>query len=72
MIVKDVIWFSGRDTIGIVAAENDMGETKFVIGRGDGWDADVDAQNIADWGSKLDLDFVNRFFERHLNKGKDI
>ena len=68
MKVKDVIWFSGKDTIGIVAAENDIGETKFIVGRGDGLDADVDAQNIADWGSKIDLDYINNFFERHIKK----
>lgn len=65
MKVKDVIWFTARDTIGIVAAEDDMGETKFYIGKGDGYDANEDTQNIADWGSKMDVEYVERFLERH-------
>ncbi len=60
-----VIWFTGRNTVGIVAYENDSGEIKFVIGKGEGFDEETDKQLISDWGANITLDDVKQFFNRH-------
>ena len=68
MTVIDVIWFTGKDTIGIVAAKNQEGETKFLIGKGAGYCAKADAQDIADWGAKFDLEYLDRFLKRMIKE----
>ncbi len=65
MKVKEVIWFAGRDCIGIVATENDMGEINFFIGKGKGFDKELDSQTIADWGTRVNKEMLDRFFNRN-------
>ena len=50
-----VMWYNTQgNTIGLVKAENNEGETRYLIGVGHGNDEDTDAQHIADWGAKFD------------------
>lgn len=63
--ILDVIWFSGKNTIGIVVCENKIGERKFYIGVGDGLNAEQDSEKIKNWGSKVNPQFIKNFFERY-------
>lgn len=66
--IIDVLWFTGSQCIGIVCAETDQGERKFYIGRGDGEDEERDKRAVADWGVKIQPDFIRRWFERMEGK----
>lgn len=73
MEILDVMWFSGSDTIGIVATKNEMDEIKFYIGgvhidRGDGYNENDDARKIADCGTKINIKHINSFFKKNLSK----
>ena len=61
-IFIDSIWFND---IGIVCYKNSIGEIKFVIGKGGGFNQKQDEQFIIDWGTKFDPDQVIEFFETH-------
>ena len=69
MTIIETIWFSTLQAgqLGIVCAENEVGERKFYLGTATGSNVEVDAQVIVDWGAKLDLEYVEAFFARHKN-----
>ena len=62
--IHESIWF-GSQIIGIVATENSIGERKFYIGKGVGYNLDIDEQHIADYGDKVDPEMIADFFERN-------
>ena len=68
MKILDVCWFSSNNTIGIVATKNEMGEIKFYVGLGNGFDEEVDCQHIANYGGKIYPQIFNSFFERNIKK----
>lgn len=53
MEVLNVHWISGRSTIGIISAKNEIGETHVYIGVASGLDEDSDIKTILDWGTKI-------------------
>ena len=65
MKVLDVLWFSSRTTVGIVATKNEMDEIKFYIGAALGFDSEVDTKNIVDYGAKFNPEILNLFIERN-------
>ncbi len=65
MKIIDTLWMTGKGTVGLVACENDIGEKKFYIGVGEGFNEELDKQNIADWGAKVDRKIFDRFFNRN-------
>lgn len=65
MKIIDTFWMTGKGTVGLVACENDMGERKFYIGTGEGFNKEFDSQNIADWGLRVNKEMFDRFFDRN-------
>lgn len=51
MKILDVLWFCGRKSCGIAKVRTYDGNIKFYISAVDGYDEQVDAQFIADWGN---------------------
>ena len=51
--ILDVMWFSGRDTVGIVRVNVPHEGIKYYIGTGKGMNAEADKQHIADWGDRF-------------------
>lgn len=68
MKIIEAVWFSTPKVgaLGIVCFEDDLGEKKFVLGVGQGYNQKEDVVDIIDWGAKLDPDYVMNFFNRHL------
>jgi len=64
MEIIKVSWITGRNTIGIVLAKNEIGELHVYIGVGTGNDEDEDIQSILDWGTKLKPEVFKSIFER--------
>ena len=68
MKLKEVMWWSGKHTIGMVAYENTVGEKKIAVGQAPGLDEDDDIQSIMDCGSKINADQVTEFLKKHSDK----
>ena len=49
--ILDVMWFSGRDTVGIVRVNVPHEGIKYYIGTGIGDTEENDKQRIAEWGA---------------------
>lgn len=49
----NVMWFSGRNCVGIVRVVDPYDGVKYYIGVGQGFDEAHDAAYIADWGAKF-------------------
>jgi hypothetical protein len=45
------IWFNGRGTVGIVMAEDELGEIFYMIGAGDGLNENIDVNLITSFGA---------------------
>lgn len=46
-------WFSGRSTVGIVMAEDELGEIFYLIGTGDGLNEQIDVNLITAFGARF-------------------
>lgn len=46
-------WFSGRSTVGIVMAEDELGEIFYLIGTGDGLNEAIDVNLITAFGARF-------------------
>ena len=71
MIILCTEWRTARDTIGILLCKNEMGQVKCYIGSGDGFDEEVDKNNIADYGAKLQMKEAIAFFPDWENEIKE-
>lgn len=70
--VKKVIWFSGRDTIGIALCHDEITDkTKVLVGRVGGHNEKNDTQDILDYGSKINLEMAREIFD-HLTDIKIV
>ncbi len=68
MKIIDIMWITGKDSIGIACTENDKGERKFRIAKIEGEDIDYDTQQVADWGAEFYPEYVNDFINRNIKK----
>ena len=57
-------WFGGRDTIGVVYVESNLGEKGAFIGVVKGENQDKDIKEIADWGSKFDTKLTKELIKK--------
>jgi len=57
--IKDCIWFSGKDCVGIVIIDNGR-EEKAYIGQANTTDEEEDKEYIANWGAKFPLDIAKK------------
>jgi hypothetical protein len=64
MEIIKVSWVTGRNTIGIILAKNDIGELHVYMGVGSGNDEKEDIQTILDWGTKLKPEVFNSIFSK--------
>jgi len=55
-------WFNGRGIVGIVMAENELGETFYFIGTGDGLHEAIDVNLITATGSSFPKDLGDALF----------
>jgi len=63
MKILDVHWYNGTNCIGIVLVEDmTLNYTKAYIGVGKGFDEQVDAEDIAKWGSKIPKNLAEVIF----------
>jgi len=61
--VVDAIWFNN---VGIVRVRPEVGEDKFYMGHGAGFDEDEDSRYIATWGTPVHSEMFESFFNRAL------
>jgi hypothetical protein len=47
------MWFSGRGAVGIVMAEDELGEIFYLIGTGDGLNENIDVNLITSFGARF-------------------
>lgn len=55
-------WFNGRGTVGIVMAEDELGEIFYLIGAGDGLNENIDVNLITSFGAQFPLAIGNALF----------
>lgn len=61
--IKEVRWFSGRDTIGVVLIRNEsIGYSKAYIGTGRGISESQDVEDIASYGTKIPQSMAESLF----------
>jgi hypothetical protein len=58
------IWFNGRGTVGIVMAEDELGEIFYMIGAGDGLNENIDVNLITSFGALFPRTIGNFLFGR--------
>lgn len=46
-------WFTGRSTVGIVMAEDELGDVFYLIGTGDGLNETIDVNLITSFGARF-------------------
>lgn len=63
MEIIKVSWITGRNTIGVVLAKNEIGELHAYIGVGTGNNEQEDIQTILDWGNKFKPDHFKSIFD---------
>jgi hypothetical protein len=63
--VVDVIWITGRETIGLIACESEYDGMKYYMAPVTGDDLEQDIEYIKEWGTKVDPDIFERFFNRN-------
>lgn len=69
MKAKDSTWFSTpKGSLGLVAAVNETGETKFYLGTAEGFNEKADINNIINWGAKFEPEYVIGFITRNIEK----
>ena len=65
----DVVWRSGKDTVGIVVIQDEFtGKLKAYIGVGANIDEETDIKIIADWGARLTSEEATPFFPHLKNE----
>ena len=47
------MWFNGRGAVGIVMAEDELGEIFYLIGTGDGLNENIDVNLITSFGARF-------------------
>jgi len=63
--VVDVIWITGRETIGLIACESEYDGMKYYIAAVPGNNLEQDIEYIKDWGTKVSPDIFERFFSKN-------
>lgn len=59
-------WFTGRGTIGIVMAEDELGEVFYKIGAGDGLNETIDVNLITSFGASFPQALGDALFGRRV------
>lgn len=57
-------WFNGRGTVGIVMAEDELGEIFYLIGAGDGLNENIDVNLITSFGAPFPYFIGDALFGR--------
>ncbi len=57
-------WFNSRGTVGIVMAEDELGEIFYLIGAGDGLNENIDVNLITSFGARFPNDLGDALFGR--------
>jgi len=57
-------WFNGRGTVGIVMAEDELGEIFYLIGAGDGLNENIDVNLITSFGAQFPQSIGDALFGR--------
>lgn len=57
-------WFTGRGTIGIVMAQDELGEIFYLIGAGDGLNESIDVNLITSFGARFPNPLGDMLFGR--------
>ena len=61
------LWFNGRSTVGIVMAEDELGEIFYLIGAGDGLNETIDVNLITSFGARFPDAVGDMLFGRRVS-----
>lgn len=70
MKILQTIWITGRDTIGVVLIENEIGQQSARIGIANTGSETTDITHIVEWGAKLTEEQAAGFFNQITNYKK--